>query len=148
MEQTTTFLLVEDDPHERQLIEREFKRDDFFFRMVYDAVEATEYLEGKGLYADRERFPLPDVILLNLKMPRMDGFEFLEWMKHAPNKLCATPVVVMSSSDEPSDINRAYELGANGYFVKPIQFQDFEKRMKAIGLLWTKLLETPKLPNP
>jgi CheY-like chemotaxis protein len=135
MKQNTTFLLIEDDAHHRLLIEREFTRADFTFRSVDDAFEATGYLQGKGAFADRARFPLPDIILMDLNMPRMDGFQFLEWMKDAPGKLSATPVVVMSSSDNPRDIDRASKLGAKGYLVKPIRFPEFEKHMKAIGVL-------------
>src|SRR5215469_4200237 len=120
--QTITFLLAEDDPYDAFCVEQEFKRGPghLCLRRVCDGVEAMEYVEGKGEYADRERHPLPDVILLDLKLPRMDGFKFLEWLRQrAPEALRRTPVVVLSSSTVEADVSRAYLLGADSYVVKP-----------------------------
>lgn len=102
------------------------------------------YLEGKGEYADRTKYPLPDVILLDLKMPRISGFEFLEWLRRkAPGELHLIPVVVLSSSDDPQDVKRAYELGVNSYMVKPIQWPEFKEKMRAISIYWSDHAETP-----
>jgi DNA-binding response OmpR family regulator len=148
MKPKTTFLLVEDDPNDRELVEREFAHDHFVFHSVRDGAEAVEYLEGVGKFADRKEFPLPSVILLDLKMPRMNGFDFLEWMKHAPDNLCATPVVVMSSSDSAEDVSRAYRLGANAYMVKPIRFDHFIERMKLVGLFWSEMEKPVREKDP
>jgi CheY-like chemotaxis protein len=136
------FLVVDDDPRERELIELEFMEDYCAIQSVRDGQEATEYLEGKGRFCDRHKFPLPDVILLDLKMPRMNGFEFLEWRKRAP-AFSSIPVVMISSSAARTDVERAYALGANCYMVKPIQFAVFRSHMKALGLFWSELVETP-----
>src|SRR5262252_10484098 len=84
---------------------------------VRDAEEAVNYLRGKGQYADRIRFPMPNVILTDLKMPRMDGFEFLRWLRRNPD--CSIiPTIVCSSSRLESDLREAYRLGANCYLAK------------------------------
>src|SRR5216117_3858071 len=101
--EATVFLLVEDDKNDVFLVQREFKGAPANLRIeaVADGAEAIRYLEGEGEYADRINFPLPQVILLDLKMPRVNGFELLDWVRRrAPNPLRTIPVVVMSSSSE------------------------------------------------
>ena len=103
-----------------------------------------DYLLGKAGFRDRRIHPLPHVILLDLKMPRVDGFEFLRWLRtEAPRPLRLLPVIVMSSSDEPRDVRRAYELGVNSYLCKPIQWAEFQARMEALSIYWTGHVETP-----
>jgi DNA-binding response OmpR family regulator len=141
------FLLVEDDPNDAFIIEREFKRASQGIRLVLmdDGIEARRYLEGDGKYGDRSSFPLPDVILLDLKMPRFSGFDFLEWLRHkGAAHISWTPVVVISSSCLQRDVDRAYALGVNSYLVKPVEWKQFRDRIKALGMYWSEHVETPR----
>ncbi|SRR6266536_3199027 len=146
--EATVFLLVEDDKNDVFLVQREFKSAPGNLRLeaVRDGVEAIRYLEGQGDYANRSNFPLPQVILLDLKMPRIDGFQFLEWVRRrAPNPLRTIPVVVMSSSSESIDVTRAYVLGVNSYMVKPIDWESFQKRIRVLGIYWADHVEKPQI---
>src|SRR4030095_9287135 len=87
-------------------------------RFVNDGQEALDYLQGKGQYADRSRFPLPTVIFLDIKMPRLNGFEVLKWLKEQET-FKRIPVAMITSSQMQEDIDRVYELGASAYLVKP-----------------------------
>lgn len=143
MQNTTMFLLAEDDLNDAYFVEQEFKRGPghLQLRSVRDGAQAIEYMEGKGDFANRDRFPLPDVVLLDLKMPRVNGFEFLEWLrKDGPDTTRQIPVVVLTSSAETSDVHRAYELGATSYFLKPVNLHEFQGRIKELGSYWGKNL--------
>ena len=104
-------------------MKRAFKRADIpnQLQVVTDGEEAIHYLQGEGRYADRQAFPLPRLIVMDINMPRKTGFR-LEWLK-SDGVLRRIPVVIVSASDRPSDVNRAYELGANAYMVKPVDFR-------------------------
>ena len=146
-----TFLLVEDDPNDALLVELEFKKEapEIQLHWVNDGHEAMDYLEGRPPFTDRRTHPLPDVIILDLKMPRIDGFDFLEWLHtSSPANFKLIPVIVMSSSNVQEDIKRAYELGANSYVVKPVNFGEFRERIRLLGLLWGSHAETPILRSP
>lgn len=107
--------------------------------VVEDGGEAMCYLEGRSPYCDRATHPVPHVILLDLKMPRVDGFEFLEWLRgKCVREYRFIPVVVMSSSALPEDVDRAYSLGANSYLVKPVSWALFKERIKALGIYWAE----------
>jgi CheY-like chemotaxis protein len=108
-----TVLLVEDDLNDIFLVKRAFKRANLVnpLQVVTDGCEAVQYLIGEGKYADRQAHPLPDLIVMDLKMPRKTGLEVLEWLKK-DGSLKRIPVVIVSSSDHLRDVNRAYELGA------------------------------------
>jgi CheY-like chemotaxis protein len=106
-----------------------------------DGVEAMDYLYRRGPYAGRTD-PHPAVILLDLKMPRMDGLEVLRQIKEHP-KLKSIPVVVMTSSREEQDLVRSYELGVNAYVVKPLEFHAFIDAIKLLGAFWAVLNEAP-----
>lgn len=138
-QKAVTFLLAEDDPNDAFFVAQEFNQGQNHLRLhrVCDAAEAMEYLEGKGEFADRQNYPLPDVILLDLKMPRVNGFEFLEWLRQrAPEAMRHTPVVLMSSSTVASDVSRAYQLGANFYLVKPTDMRRFRACIKDLVAHW------------
>jgi CheY-like chemotaxis protein len=146
-DKSVTFLLVEDDPNDVLFVKRAFREAPATIRLhaVNDGAQAMEYLQGHGEYADRAKYPIPDVILLDLKMPRVNGFEFLEWLRASHlNHLHLIPVVIMSSSAERQDIQRAYSLGVNSYLVKPINWQEFRERIKALGIYWSEHVETPE----
>jgi CheY-like chemotaxis protein len=141
-----TFLLVEDEPNDVTMLELEFRRVPANIRLVPvpDGREAMHYALGEDPYSDVRKFPLPDVILLDLKMPRVGGFEFLEWLRSkSPHHYRFIPVVVMSSSALREDIDRAYELGANSYLVKPVQWSLFQQRIQAMGIYWAEHVEKP-----
>jgi CheY-like chemotaxis protein len=143
-----TFLLVEDDPNDAFLVELELKNEAPEIRLhwVNDGHEAMDYLEGKAPYTNRKAYPMPDIILLDLRMPRVGGFDFLEWLhSHSPKDLKLIPVIVMSSSNLEHDVKRAYELGANSYFVKPFHFGAFRERIRLLGIMWGEYVETPKV---
>ena len=140
-----TFLLVEDDPNDVWFVEQEFKLApvNLQLRAVPDGEHAIRYLEGKGDYGDRQRYPVPDVILLDLKMPKVNGFEFLDWLHSKGGEHSLIPVVVMSSSALESDVQRSYALGANSYLVKPVNWPEFRARIRALGIYWAEHVETP-----
>ena len=121
-------LLVEDSNDDTFLIRDAFKRQGWTseLEVVRDGVEAIEYLQGSGPYADRSRFKLPDLMLLDLKIPYFDGFQLLAWVKRQPG-LRDLPVVISSDCDYVEDANKAYRLGAHSYFVKTNGFSDLVK---------------------
>lgn len=133
-----TVLLVEDDLNDIFLVKRAFKMAQIQnpLQVVTDGQEAIGYLRGDGKYADRQNYPLPKLIVMDIKMPRMTGFEVLEWVKSDHRPLRLIPIVIVSSSDNPADINRAYELGANAYMVKPVDFRAVEHLFESITHYW------------
>jgi CheY-like chemotaxis protein len=132
-----TVLLVEDDINDIFLVKRAFKMAQLAnpLQVVTDGEEATHYLSGQDKYADRETYPLPKLIVMDIKMPRMTGFEVLEWIKH-DGRLRRIPVVIVSSSDRHQDIDRAYELGANAYMIKPVNYRAVERLFESITHYW------------
>ena len=138
-------LLVEDDPNDQLLIRRAFARAKLMnpLRLTRDGDEAVDYLAGDGAFADREANPLPALVMLDLKLPRRSGLEVLEWLRSQAGSLGRTPVVVLTSSRENRDVDRAYELGANSYLVKPVGFDGLLEMIRTTGLYWTVLNEGP-----
>jgi CheY-like chemotaxis protein len=141
-----TVLLVEDDLNDIFLVKRAFKmaRIQNPLQVVTDGQDAISYLRGEGKYADRETYCLPKLMVMDIKMPRKDGFEVLEWIKQ-DHLLRRIPVIIVSSSDNPSDINRAYELGANAYMVKPVSFRAVEHLFQSITQYWGLECAKPEL---
>lgn len=138
-------LLVEDDPNDILLLQRAFGKAQLTAPLqVNDGEEAIAYLAGQGSYADRAQHPLPQLVLLDLKLPRKSGLDVLRWLRQQP-VLQRLPVVVLTSSRESSDVNRAYELGANSYLVKPVRSQDLVDMIKTLDLYWLLLNEKPDL---
>ena len=133
-------MLVEDSNDDAYFIERAMKTvPDVHLHKVKDGQEAMDYLEGREPFTDRKQYPLPDIILLDLKMPRVDGFQFLKWRRErASDNVSLIPVVVMSGSDLDEDIREAYTLGANRYLVKSTDVELFQKRMKLMAELWSE----------
>ena len=139
-------LLAEDDPNDVLLIQRAFQRTHVAnpLQVVRDGEEALAYLSGRGAFADRERHPLPVLLLMDLKMPRKSGLEVLEWVRQQPG-LKRLPITVLTSSNQSPDINRAYELGANSYLVKPAGFDSLLELVKNLDMYWLILNEKPEL---
>lgn len=139
-------LLVEDELNDVLLVKRAFRKAGAKIPMhvVNDGQAAVDYLSGHGIYADRAVYPLPTLLLLDLKLPRKSGHEVLEWLRNQ-RELHRMPVVVLTSSKESSDVNRAYDLGANSYLVKPVAFADLLKMTQTLDLYWLQLNEDPTL---
>ena len=135
--QQKTLLLVEDNPDDEALTLRALKKHNLANRIdvARDGQEALDYLLGEGNYRDRDTNELPQVILLDLKLPKISGLQVLERMRSEP----ATrhiPVVVLTSSDDEHDILRSYDLGANSYVRKPVDFEEFLEAARQLGLYW------------
>ncbi len=130
-------LHVEDDPGDRDLLEIAFARSsrNIVLRSVPDGEVALYYLDGKGIYADRSLYPLPDLILLDLKLPRKSGFEVLKWIRDH-SALCELPVIILSSSAQPKDTERARQNRASDYFVKPVSFDELKLVVAQITAKW------------
>jgi len=141
-------LLAKDREDEVLLILRAFREANFLnpLHVVTNGEEAVAYLEGTGKYANRAEYPLPALLLLDLKMPRKNGFEVLEWIRHQPD-LKALRVVVLTASDHIADVNRAYQLGANSFLVKPVAFPNFVEMTRALKGFWV-WTEEPQISRP
>jgi len=139
-------LLAEDREDDIILIQRSFKAALMTnpIYVVRNGEEAIDYLKGEGQFANREEYPLPDLLLLDLKMPRIDGFGVLEWIKSAPS-LASLRVIVLTSSENIKDVNRAYQLGANSFLVKPLEFHNFIAVSKTLGRYWLGLDRPPQI---
>jgi len=140
-------LLVEDDLSDIFLVKRAFKLAQIpgALHVVTDGQEAINYLRGDGKYADRDGWPLPKLIVTDIKMPRKTGFEVLEWVKREGAPFRRIPIVIVSGSDNPADINRAYELGANAYMVKPVDYLAVEHLFRSITQYWGLECAKPEL---
>lgn len=141
-----TILLVEDNPKDVLLIQRAFRKANVSvpLQVVGDGEVAVRYLSGEDLYSDRDRYPLPVLLLLDLKLPRKSGAEVLEWLRQQP-QLKRLPVVVLTSSKEYADINKVYDLGANAYMVKPVAFDNLVEIVKTLNLHWIIYNEKPQV---
>ena len=141
-----TILLVEDNPDDVLLIQRAFRKANLVnpISVVDDGEKAIQYLSGTGDYADRGRHPVPVLVLLDLKLPRKSGHEVLAWIKQHP-AMKRMPVVVLTSSTETVDVNKAYDLGANSYLVKPVGFDDLFAMVKTLQPYWMILNQKPDM---
>jgi two-component system response regulator len=142
-------LLVEDNPDDEALTLRAFAKNRIPNQVVVarDGVEALDYLFGIGSQAGRDLSVMPAVVLLDLKLPRIDGLEVLRRIR-ADDRTNLLPVVVLTTSKEQRDILDAYRLGANSYIRKPVDFEKFIHAVGQIGLYWLSLNEPLKLPRP
>jgi DNA-binding response OmpR family regulator len=138
-------LLVEDDHNDVLLIKRAFQKVNIAnpIIVVNDGEQAISYLAGREPYVDRA---LPMLVLLDLKLPRKTGHEVLEWLRGQAN-LKRLPVVVLTASSESSDVNRAYDLGANSYLVKPVTFDALVEMVKTLNLYWLILNKRADVGN-
>ncbi|MCF6241076.1 MAG: response regulator [Bacteroidales bacterium] len=137
-------LLVEDNPADQQLTIRAFKkgRVNINLQIANDGVEAMEYLTGEGKYADRKSYPLPDLILLDINMPRMDGKQVLREIK-TDHHLKIIPVIMLTTSDQEKDITDSYNLGVNAYISKPVRINDFMDVVQKLEDFWFSLNKVP-----
>jgi len=137
-------LLVEDNPDDVELTLRAFKKCNIANEVVVarDGVEALDYLFGTGAYAGRDLSVMPAVVLLDLKLPRIDGLEVLRRLRADERTRCL-PVVVLTSSNEDQDVVNSYQLGANSYIRKPVDFIQFIEAARQLGIYWLLLNEAP-----
>lgn len=137
-------LLVEDNPDDVKLTLRAFKRSNILNRIVVarDGEEALDYLLGRGIYADSTTRQPPALVLLDLKLPKIDGLEVLRQLRADAN-LRRLPVVILTSSKEEQDVIMGYDLGVNSYVRKPVDFEQFLEAARQIGLYWLLLNEPP-----
>jgi CheY-like chemotaxis protein len=143
-------LLIEDNPYEAELTMRSLKRSNLANKLKHidDGAEAIDFIFSTGKYAGRTTPFNPKLILLDLKLPKVDGLEILRRLK-AQDSTATIPVVVLTSSKEEKDIIESYRLGVNSYIVKPVQFESFTKAVNDVGLYWLLLNQNPfeKLAN-
>jgi CheY-like chemotaxis protein len=139
-------LSVDDNDVDGALLERAFKRTSIPARLyrVSEGPQAMAYLAGDGIYRDRENYPLPDLVLLDLVMPKMSGVEVLKWIRDQSQTVVKkTRVLIFTSSEKPEDVRAANEIGADGYLLKPTKFDDLKKLVKEIHDEWlTKKKDT------
>jgi two-component system response regulator len=137
-------LLVEDNPDDVTLTLRSFRRNNIMNQVMVarDGAEALDYLFGTGTYAGQDTSIMPQVILLDLKLPKVDGLEVLRRLR-ADQRTALLPVVVLTSSDEERDILDSYQLGANSYVRKPVDFAQFSEAVRQLGLYWLVLNQPP-----
>jgi len=140
-------LLVEDDEDDAFLLTRALRTAQIEnpLHVVTDGEQAVAYLKGEGRFADRTQHPLPGLVLLDLKLPRISGFEVLQWIQNEP-ALPQLVVVVLSSSGEKRDINMAYRFGARSYLVKPPTAANFVDLANGLKLYWLQLNQAPSTP--
>jgi two-component system response regulator len=133
-------LLVEDNPDDVELTRRAFRKSQFENEIVVarDGIEALDYLFGTGEHRERDASGLPQLVLLDLKLPRLDGLQVLERMRDNP-RTKLLPVVILTSSTEPRDLVGGYSHGANSYIRKPVDFQEFVDTVRQIGEYWLLL---------
>jgi len=132
----TTILHVEDDPNDTLLFEHACRKAGVVFDLqaVSDGDQAIAYLRGAEDFSDRGKHPLPKLILLDLKMPRVSGFDVLAWLR-SETSLNKVPVVVLTSSNHDADVKRAYDLGARSYLIKPVGFEALVEMVKTLPAL-------------
>jgi CheY-like chemotaxis protein len=142
-------LVVEDREDDILIIRKAFKEARLLnpLQVVRNGEEAIDYLRGTGKYWNREEYPLPDLVLLDLKMPRVDGFEVLRWVREQPT-LKAMRIIVLTSSDRINDVTLAYQLGANSFLVKPLSFADFVQTSKVLKGYWLWMSQSPETSRP
>jgi len=143
--QQVEILLAEDSPADAEMTLRALRRNNLANKVhwVRDGEEALEYMFCRGAYASRHPGPAPKLVMLDIKMPKVDGIEVLRRLKSDP-ALRTVPVVIMTSSSEQRDLVDSYQLGVNSYIVKPVEFEVFHETVAKIGLYWVL---TNRLPQ-
>jgi CheY-like chemotaxis protein len=139
-------LLVEDNPDDELLAIRALEKNNIMNEVVVarDGAEALDYLFGAGAYAGRDMSVMPQIILLDLKLPKIDGLEVLRRLRN-DERTKLLPVVVLTSSKEERDLTESYSLGANSYIRKPVNFAQFTEAIRQLGLYWLVLNESPPI---
>lgn len=141
-------LIVEENPQDLELALRALRQAKLanHVQVARDGAEALEFLFCEGVYADRQHAAAPKVVLLDLKLPKVDGLEVLQRLKAHP-RTRTIPVVVVTSSKEQRDVVESYHLGVNSYIVKPVNFEQFAAAVRDLGLYWLLLNQPPPAPE-
>jgi CheY-like chemotaxis protein len=149
MPDQAVILIAEDRDDDVLLIRRAFEMGGVRnpIHIVKNGEEAIDYLKGEGRYANRSEFPLPTLMLLDLKMPRIDGFEVLSWIREEPG-LRNLRVIVLTSSPNMHDVNMAYHMGANSFLVKPMDFKNFVEMSRFLRDHWLRSSKEPTVSRP
>lgn len=144
MSKGKAILLVEDDPDDEALTLRALRKNHILNRIVvvHDGAEALDYIFCRGAFADRDANEHPQIILLDLKLPKVDGLEVLRQVR-ADERTRLQPIVILTSSKEEQDIVSSYRLGANSFIRKPVKFEEFNEAVRQIGMYWLLLNEPP-----
>jgi CheY-like chemotaxis protein len=142
-------LLAEDSEDDVYMLRRAFQQAgiELPLQVVADGEQAIAYLTGQGKFANRAEFPLPDLFLLDLKMPRLNGFEVLAWLRQHPT-LAPLRTVVLTTSEEIRDVNRAYAMGANSFLTKPLDFTDFKNTLQEMFNFFLIKAKAPEVSRP
>ena len=144
MPDQAVILIAEDKDEDIELLRHAFVRAEIPnpIHVVKDGAETIAYLQGEGKYSNRDEYPLPALLLLDLNMPRTDGFEVLMWLRREPG-LSNLRVIVLTASSDMQDINRAYDLGANSYLVKPHAIDDLMRVVERLEKYWLEANKSP-----
>ena len=142
----TNILLVEDDPNDALLLERAFRKAGLLYPLIIvsDGDQAVDFLQGIGKYRDRIKYPMPNLMLLDMKLPRRSGHEVLKWLRSRPG-LRRLPVIVLTSSNEQRDVVAAYDEGTNSYLVTPSNAELLGQMVSQLEKYWLTLNERPEL---
>jgi CheY-like chemotaxis protein len=149
LHEQAVILLAEDSEDDVILVRRALARANVLnpLFIVRDGEAAIAYLDGVGKYSNREEYPLPDIMLLDIKMPKIDGYEVLREIRRRPT-LKSLRIIVLTSSEEMSDVNKAYELGANSFLVKPLEFENYAALMRTLSAFWLHQSVNPTSTRP
>ncbi len=145
MKQEYEIVIVEDSPHDAELMVRSLKKNRLANSLIVleDGEQALDFIFCRGKYTGRDSIGSPKVIFLDLKLPKVDGLEVLKQVK-SNEQTRKIPVIIVTSSKEDPDIATAYDLGANSYVVKPVDFDNFVEKMNKLGLYWLAVNEKPR----
>jgi len=148
MHRQCTILIVDDDENDIFFVKRAFTEINVHctFHTLKNGQEAVDYLQGEGEYANRQKFPIPMMILMDLKMPIMDGFQVLAWLRSREG-IKVIPTIVFSSSDLPNDITRAYELGANSFMTKSVTYDGLLLKLQTLSQYWLEHCKHPQVAD-
>lgn len=147
--QQPLILIVDDAEDDVLLLRKALRRSEIScgVQAVNSGEEALAYLQGEGRFSNQFEHPLPDLVLLDLKMPRMDGFEVLQWIRRQEN-FHALRVVVLTASEDAEHVNRAYQLGANSFVVKPMEFESLVVLARQLQDYWLLMDNAPRIKRP
>ena len=149
MQEDAALLLVDDSEEDILLVRRALERANITnpVRVVRGGDEAIQYLGGNGQYADRNQYPMPSLMLLDLRMPGRDGYEVMEWVGAQP-AMRGLRIIVLTSLDSKMDVDRAYKLGAASFLIKPVDFEDLVSLLRTLSKFWVGTSELPKVGAP
>lgn len=138
MDRDLTILIIEDDPNDVLLLKKALSRAGIKdpIQVVTDGGQAIRYLQGDDEYGDRLQFPFPSVIFTDLKMPRMSGFDVLQWLRTHP-ECSVIPLIILTASRMDEDVRRAYQMGANAYLVKPSSIEELQEMVRTAYEFWS-----------